>query len=249
MSLSMTDIVLWSASLVLHCALLAVLFLRSRVRKYPVFASLIGFELLQTTVLFIFSHRYSAWAYFYAYWCCAFIDYVFQVFLVFEIARDVLRVNDTWLPEMRTVFVRWAVGGTLLSLFLCLTLQSHGSSRIDLWQMRVNLFTSILTGELFLSLCFAINRLGLPWNTQGMRLGQGLTVWIVAANFGDIVYAATATRSNLVIIDHLRMSVYLGLLLFWIAVFSFPKREFGLPPAHQVDELSKRLKESRYNHR
>lgn len=249
MPFSRLDRGLWLAAFVLHCAILGILILRSKASRYPVFASLVSFEIAQTVVLFLAVQFHALRAYFYLYWTLAFIDYAFQVALVYEIGRDVLHADHASTLGRHSTFGRWSVATAVISLLLCVSLRRHNLSGLDAWEMRINIFTSILTAELFLFLCLAINKLGLPWNSYGMNLGQGLCVWVITANLGDLLYAAEGSRSTLVTIDHVRMYVYLGVLTFWLITFSFPKREFGPPPTVLKSELASGIEERRYNRR
>jgi len=186
MGLSNLEIALWAAAFVGHLALLAVLLVRSRWHKFPVFTSLIAYQGAVTLALFLISRQGSQHTYFVAYWSLALGDYCFQVALVFEIARNVLRSVGTWVQDARTAFLLWSAVGTLLAAGLCLTITPPALSGLDLWEIRATLFTSLLTCELFLSISVAANRLGIPWRSHVMALGQGLVAWAAIAVAGDV---------------------------------------------------------------
>jgi hypothetical protein len=65
----------------------------------------------------------------------------------------------------------------------------------------------------------AANRLGLPWNSHVMALGQGLTIWALIALFGNLVHLALGWRRDFVVFDHVEMFAYLSSLLFWMIAF------------------------------
>lgn len=237
MGLTNLDIALWVAGFVGHLALLAVLLVRSRWRKFPVFTSLIAYQGAVTLVLFLISRQRSQHSYLVAYWSAALGDYCFQVALVFEIARNVLRSVGTWVREARTAFLLWSAVGTLLAAGLCLTITPPALSGLDLWEVRATLFTSLLTCELFLSISVAANRLGIPWRSHVMALGQGLVAWAAVAVAGDVAHVATGWRKELVLFDQTRMYVYLGALLLWIVSFWRPE----VDPAPPSPEMQKYL--------
>ena len=112
---------LWAAGFVGHVALFAILIGRSRWRVFPVFTSMIAYQVVVTLVLFLTSRYGSHHAYFLWYWILALGDYVFQVALILEIARNVLRSTGTWVSgcaKRLSLLVRsgYAVrGGTVLN--------------------------------------------------------------------------------------------------------------------------------------
>lgn len=225
MGLSTLDNALWAAGFAGHVALFAVLLLRSRWRQFPVFTSLIAYQAVVTLALFLISQHGGRHTYFVAYWSLALGDYFFQVALIFEIARNVLRATGTWVQDARRAFLLWSAVGTLLAAGLCLTIAPPALKGLDLWEVRGTLFTSLLTCELFLSISVSANRLGIPWRSHVMALGQGLVAWAAIAVTGNVAHVATGWRKELVIFDQTRMYVYLGALLLWIVSFWRPEEE------------------------
>lgn len=217
--------VLWAAGFVGHVALLTVLFGRSRWRIFPVFTSMIAYQVTVTLALFLIARYGSHHAYFIWYWILALGDYSFQVALIFEISRNVLRSTGTWVRDARRGFLLWSAAGTLFAAGLCFTISPPSMRGLDLWEMRATLFTSLLTCELFLSVSAAANRLGLRWRSHAMTLGQGLVAWAAIAVIGDVAHVATGWSKELVIFDQTRMYVYFAVLLFWIVSFARPEEE------------------------
>jgi hypothetical protein len=78
--------------------------------------------------------------------------------------------------------------------------------------LRVNLFTSLLTCELFVAMSFTANRLGLGWRNHVMAIAQGLVFWNV------VMVVTTALQSyfgtaHFRVLDQVRGSAYnLGIL-------------------------------------
>jgi len=92
MTVSTLDNVLWAAGFTGHAALLIVLIVRRRYRDFPVFTSLIAYQVLVTAELFAV-YRYGASAlYAVSYWLSVLGDFLFQLALILEIARLVLFV-------------------------------------------------------------------------------------------------------------------------------------------------------------
>ena len=227
--------ILWAAGFVGHVALLAVLFGRSRWRTFPFFTSMIAYQVVVTLALFLIFRHGSRHAYFLAYWLFALGDYCFQVALVFEIARHVLRSTGTWVRDAGNDLLLWSTIGTVLAAGLCFVLSPPSMTGLDLWEVRATLFTSLLTCELYVSVSALANQFGLRWQSHVMALGQGLAAWAVIAVLGDVVHFATGWRKELVIFDQTRMYVYLAALLFWIISFWQPERE-KTPPPPELDD-------------
>ena len=222
--------VLWAAGFIGHVALLAVLLGRSRWRTFPLFTSMIAYQIMVSLALFLISRYGSHHAYFLGYWILALGDYAFQVALVFEIARHVFRPAGTWVRDTRRDLVLWSATGTLFAAGLCFALSPPAVKGLDLWVFRATLFTSLLTCELFVSVSAAANRLALRWRSHVMTLGAGLAAWAVIAVLGDVAHFATGWRKELLIFDQVRMYVYLGVLFFWVVSFWQPEEEHAPAP-------------------
>ena len=230
MSATSLENLLWAAGSLGHVALLAVLFKRSRWRAFPIFTSMIAYQVAISLALFLISRYGSHHAYFLGYWILALGDYGFQVALVFEIARHVFRSTGTWIRAARRDLVLWSTAGTLLAAGLCFVLSPPAVKGLDLWEFRATLFTSLLTCELFVSVSAAANRLGLRWRSCVMTLGAGLAAWAVIAVIGDVAHFATGWRKEFFLFDQVRMYVYLAVLLFWVVSFWKSEEETQAPP-------------------
>ncbi len=237
MSTTTLQNILWAAGFLGHAALLAVLFGRSRWRIFPIFTSMIAYQIVVSLALFLISRHGSHQAYSLAYWGLALGDYGFQVALVFEIARHVFRSTGTWVRDARKDLILWSTIGILLTAGFCFALSPPAVKGLDLWAFRATLFTSLLTCELFVWVSAAANRLGLRWRSQVMTLGAGLAAWAVIAVTGDVAHFANGWRKELLIFDQIRMYVYLGVLLFWIVSFWQPAEEQAPAPPGLNDYL------------
>jgi hypothetical protein len=219
MNLSMLDNALWAAGFVGHAALVLVLVLRKRVREYPVFVSLLAFEALTTAVLFVVSRHGSHHAYFLAYWITGFADYAFQVALIYEIARDILRPTGSWVQDARNSFLIWGTVGLVLAAALAMQIGPPESKGLDLWDVRITVFTSLLTCELFIAMSAAANRLGLQRRSYVVALGQGITVWAFSSLLEEFGHVIFGWDRQFVVFVHLRMLVYLAVLVYWMVIF------------------------------
>jgi hypothetical protein len=225
MHVTTLDDVLWAAGFLGHAALLFVLLFRGRWREFPVFSGMIAYQALVTIVLFLIYRYGTRHGYSVAYWTAAVGDFGFQIGIIIEIARQVLRPTGTWLQDARKGFLLWSGLGVLVAAGIALSARPAASSTLSLLEVREILFTSLLTCEVFLAMIFAANRLGLRWRSHVMALGQGLTVWALVALASSAAHIALGWNRNFVVLDHIRMFCYLGAILFWMVSFWLPERQ------------------------
>ena len=218
--LSLTN-VLWAAGFFGHVALFTVLVIRHRNGRFPVFTTLTAFEAFTTILLFLVLKHGSVLVY----WGTGFVDYAFQVALIFEIARIVLRPTGTWVRDARQSFLLGGGLGLLLAAAVAFSLGSPYAKGIDLWDERVTLFTSLLTCELFAAMIVSANRLGLQWRSHVVALSQGLTVWAVLTLGSNVLHVLSGWHHDFALYDDVREFAYLGALLFWIVSFWLPETE------------------------
>ena len=225
---------LWAAGFLGHVALLFVLLRKQRSRVFPIFTALIAFQILLSALLFLIRNYGNRHSYFLAYWGGAFLDYAFQVALIFEIARIVLRPTGTWVSDARRSFLLWGGLGLCLAAALSFGLGSPGAKGIDLWEERVTLFTSLLTCELFTAMIVSANRLGLQWRSHVVALGQGLTLWALLTLGSNVLHVMAGWQRDFALYDGIRQFAYLAALFFWIVSFWLPETERA-PLSHDME--------------
>jgi hypothetical protein len=121
-SLQPLDSILWAVGFIGHLVLLFVLVARRRMRDFPVFASLIGYKILTSILLFSFWRYGSAHAYYLGHWILSPGDYAFQIAIIFEMARHVLRPTGTWVQDPRTDFLLWSASSIVIAATLSLAI-------------------------------------------------------------------------------------------------------------------------------
>jgi hypothetical protein len=216
MNLSTFADALWAAGFVGHVALLAVLMFRRRWREIPVFTAYMAFQAALTPVLYeIYRHGSPVW-YAHVYWSSALLDFAFQIGIVAEIARIVLRPTGTWVQDAKRQFFVSGVGAVLLAAALAWFVSPPSANLLDRWEVRGNLFTSLVICELFVLMSITANRLGLGWRSHVMALGQGLTAWALIAVLIDALHSYLGTDGEFTTLEHIRMTVYVVALVFWM---------------------------------
>jgi hypothetical protein len=223
MNFTTFDNLFWGAGFIGQAALLLVLLLRRRWRQFPIFTCLIAYHILVTVVLFAVSRYGTRHLYAVTYWTTEVGDVLFQLALLFEIARIVLRPTGTWIRDARSSFLLVGTIGTAIALLLCLTIAPEMPSTLRIWEIRGDLFTALLNCEIFLAMLYASNRLGLEWRNHVMGLAQGLTLWAFGAVASDAAHIILGWAREFLMFDRFLMSLYLAVLIYW--TFTFWRQE------------------------
>ena len=235
MNLSFIDRALWAAGFIEHTTLLLVLLARGRWRTFPVFTAWIGFNAFRTVLLFAIYRYGGEHLYNDVYWSASFIDLALQVGIVFEIARVVLKPTGTWIRDARNMFLLMGVIGAVFAAVIAYVIHPTISNNLEFWIEKGNLFSAMLTVELFVSMAFASTQLGLVWTSHVMRLGQGLALWAVVALVIEGAYSHFGPDWHGVVLDKVRILTYQMVTIFWVITFwrSEPKRR-TLSPEMQI---------------
>ncbi len=224
MDLTTLDNALWAASLIGHVALVIVLVIKKRVRAFPVFTAVAVFQVSRTILLFFVLRHGSKHSYFLAYWITGFADYLFQLGLIFEIARDVLRPTGRWVLDARKSFLGWGGAGLVLSALLALQIGPPQARGLDLWDVRITVFTSLLTCALFIAMAAAANRLGLQWRSHAVAISQGIALWAFVSLLEEFGHVIFGWDRQFMVLVYVRMFVYLAVLVYWIGAFWLPEK-------------------------
>ena len=225
MNLSSWDKALWAVGFLCHAALLLILVWRRRVREFPIFTGYIGLQVFATVLLFLVERRGSKHAYFLAYWITGFADYAWQLAVIYEVAKDVLRPTGTWVRDARTSFLGWGAVGLLFSAGLATMMGPPQAKGIDLWDARITVFTSLLVCELFIAMSAAANRLGLQQRSYVFVIAGGFSAYTLCSLLEEFGHAILGWDRDFVVLVHIRMVVYLLVLVYWMVLFWHPEKE------------------------
>ncbi len=216
MKLSLVDGLLWATGFLGTVALLVILLWRTRWKQFPLFTCWITFEMILTVALFsLYMHGAHRW-YSRVYWASLWPDFLLQLGVVLEIARIVLRPTGTWVRDARSLFITAGLGGAAIAAILVWWITPSGHGTAAAWELRGNLFTSLVICELFVAMNFTANHLGLGWRSHVMALGQGLTAWAAAAVINDFLQSYFGVHHFAGISYYLRSFAWIGATA-WIA--------------------------------
>lgn len=218
MDLTFLDNFLWASSSLGNVALFLVLLLRRRWRRFPVITGYMAFQTICSVVLYTIYRYGTNYLYDRAYWSFVFLDFAFQLGLLFEITRIVLKPTGTWVRDAKWIFVILSSIGISAAAVLAFLVKPPASSFLEQWEIRGELFTSMLICELFLVVMVASNHLGLLWRNHVMGLGQGLSAWALVSLLVDAAHCLGPFRYY-VTLEHVRIFSYLAALIYWIITF------------------------------
>jgi hypothetical protein len=216
MNLSIVAELIWATSFAGHVALLAVLLIRRRWREFPVFTGYIAFHAIETPILYVLFLVHSSALYANVYWTCALVDFAFQIGIVFEVARNVMKPTGTWLRDARKQFLLGGSAGLLLAAGLTWWLTPpgvHGPARLE---MKGNLFAAFLICELFLIISSTARKLGLGWRNHVLAITQGFGAWVVVSLLTGALQSYFGHSSYFAPLNYAHQFVSVGVLAYWI---------------------------------
>jgi hypothetical protein len=134
--------------------------------------------------------------------------------------------------------------GAAFAVLIAYVINPSSDGSLEFWIEKGNLFSAMLTVELFVSMAFASTQLGLVWTSHVMRIGQGWAVWAVVALFIEGAYSHFGPNWHGVVLDNIRILTYEGVTIFWIITLwrSEPKRRTLSPEMQSyLDSLHSQL--------
>jgi hypothetical protein len=220
------DAALWAAGPLVNAGLLTVLLVRRRLPQFSSLALWSAFSILSAGVLYLASGLGQR-TYAHLYWSAEAIDALLQLAIVAQVAWIVFR------PLRDAARARWlaialvASSMTLLAILLTFSVHPFANTPAGVVEIRGQLFTSILICSTFTVVLFFSQRLGLYWRSHVMSVGYGLTAWAVVSLVLDLLHGYLGREGHFLAVEHVRMLVYLGILVYWIVALwrNEPERE------------------------
>lgn len=215
MQLTLATQTLWAAGFIELAALFLVLLLRSRWRTFPIFTAWIGFQTLRTILLYAAWHSESHAAYALVYWIAVVLDLGFQIAIVFELTRVVLKPTGTWVHDARKMFLLLALAGTLIAAFAAYGVSPARPNNLGDWVEKGNLFAAMLNAQLFAAMALASTRLGLAWRHHVMAIASGWALWAIVGLFVEAAYSYFGSFWHGVPLDQIRILAYQVVTIYW----------------------------------
>lgn len=225
MNLTDVDLLYWTAGFCGHSALLLVIWKRHRAREFPIFTAWIASNVVRTVVLAALVHRAGRMTYYYTYWSLAVIDAALQFGIVYEMYSLTFRPLGVWARDVRKAF-KWLFASSLVIAGLLASMaKPHPRFWVEQAVIWGNLFSSAWMSELFVGMSVICLRVGLPWKAHVARISQGLGVYSmlgVAIAAGNAYFGLKHNSGEYTALSHLRMSIYLCCLLYWVLMLWKP---------------------------
>jgi hypothetical protein len=243
MRLPLLDTALWAAGPFLNAALFCVICLRRRLRTFPVLASWCVFTIASAIALFFIYRQASHDTYAIAYWMVEGVDALLQIGVVAEVARivfsprDSLGKNRLWLTSL--------IAAGIVAFAIVWWIHPTSPTRAGVWEIRGDLFTSLIVSGMFTLVLLISQKLGFHWRSHAMSIGYGLMVWAIFALVIGLLHGYWGRSSHYLGVEHARMIVYLCILVYWIVALwrNEPEREQLSPEIrdailHVTDKVS-----------
>jgi hypothetical protein len=244
MRLPLLDTALWAAGPFLNAALFCVICLRRRLRTFPVLGSWCVFTILSAIALFFIYRQTSHDTYAIAYWIVEGIDALLQIGVVAEVAHIVFRPRDS-MKKNGAWFARLTAVGALIAFAVVWWIHPASPSRAGVWEIRGDLFTSLIVSGTFTVVLLMSQKQGLHWRSHVMSIGYGLMVWAIVTLIIGLLHGYWGRYTHYLGIEHARMIVYLCILVYWIVALwrNEPEREQLSPEIrdailHVTDKVS-----------
>ncbi|MGD0548720.1 MAG: hypothetical protein ABR991_12990 [Terracidiphilus sp.] len=219
MNLSALDYILWAAGFFVNALLFAILVYRRRWREFPVFTAFEGF-IAAVAVLGFLVYRFGSFrSYERFYWITDAVIFVFQLGVIGEIARIVLRPTGSWFQDAKKQFLLWGAAGILFAAALPWLVTPPVAS----WQVRLDiradLFASLVICELIAVVTRTSKSLGLGWRNHVMALGNGWTLRAVTGILVDGAHCYLGIHHYYREFEHVGIFVTIMVNIYWIVQF------------------------------
>lgn len=237
MRLPLFDATLWAAGPFVNAALLIVLLVRRRLPHFRALASWSLFSILSSAVLFLVYRFASHPTYALVYWIVEVVDALLQLAVIGEVAHIVFRPIGAGNQRRRFALLASATAIIIVSFFVVISVHPSAPTRTGLYEIRGQLFTSLLVCIVFTIVLFASQKLGLYWRSHVMSVGYGLTVWAIVCLSLDLLHGYLGRTSHFLMLEHIRMATYLGIFVYWIVALWRNEPERELPTAEMRNAI------------
>jgi hypothetical protein len=144
------------------------------------------------------------------------LDALLQIGVVIEVARVVFQPLGSPLRKSRLWLASLISASVLISLAIVWWIHPAALTQAGVWQIRGDIFTSLVISGMFTLVLMESQRLGLHWRSHVMSIGYGLMVWAVLALVIGLLHGYWGRYSHYLEVEHIRMVVYLSMLGYWI---------------------------------
>ncbi len=206
----MTDHLIWTAGILGHVLLVAVLFVRGGARRFPCFTLLIVFDILRALALLLFLRHLAPQSLRVASFAFEVADLLLEFSVVTELVLTALwplgRLRRVTLPLLLLV------SGALIVTHLTPVSRYPGRAA----PLLLHFFLGVLFLEWALVLASLLRPLGLRWRSEVAVISFGFGVYSAALLFAGGYFRVGRDLSDYIFFSYLRITVYLLVVLWWI---------------------------------
>jgi hypothetical protein len=230
------------ASIALQVFLAAVLLAKRAWRKHPMFAAYVFFTLFETVATL--PGRWTAAAYFYAFWVCEAIGIVLGLAVVREIFTNIFSPHAA-LRKLATLIFRVAVVALIVLACGAIYEQSVSARSIARVLMVATDGTRIVELGLIMFLFLCSSAFGLHWrqNEFGIALGLGTCAAVELVNVTLLTHLSPAAGQTFSVV---RSFSFIFSLLIWLGYLLLPERAISggqLPKKAQLEQWNQAVTE------
>jgi hypothetical protein len=206
----------WALSLVLQCILFALLFSRGIARRFPFFASLIGFYILRSAVLFLIFNHVSPSNYAGLRDLLLLLEIFVQLCVAVELTLSLVREQGGWSVRQSLILLGLLCGAGLCTFLTTAMLPPHAPLRADRSQLFFSFFMIFLCGWAYRP------RLS---GSIARRILSGVALYgivNIAANIGRIYAAVNRLPRVYAAWSYALVAIYLIVVVLWLATLRMP---------------------------
>ena len=235
--LTLVEKVLWAYGFLQNLCLLIVLLYRGRARSIPAFTALIAFGTFRTLVLFTTiqlagrSHAYTL-----VYWYAAALDFLLQVAVVYDVARNCFLRSQGWMPGARARLLLLVSAAPVIGAGLAWSMTPAARRSIDAWDARANLFITVTICLMFSAVMVVSRHVGAGWSSLLLRFSVGLVVWSLVSFVTGTLHSYWRMIDHFSLLESFAGIVYLLVTLYWIVIFWIPDLGLPAPPSRSEQE-------------
>ena len=215
-----TEFLVWAAGFTLEILLLVVLVTRHRATTFPIFTTLIAFNIVRAVVLYPLAMRgTNTHSYYVAYFAFAILDFALQSAITYELASHVFRPTGVWAPDVRKAFLILTVASFTVAVVLACISSPPEKTLLGMLLDRGNLFSSALQCELFIGMIALSVTARLPWKTHVARIAQGLGFYSLIGLLLDASQTVLVRNTfSFQAVEYVRNATYLLCESYWIVM-------------------------------
>jgi len=251
MVFSQIDASLVTLGVVGQMLLFLVLLQRQSYKTFPIFFSYILYALLSDIFFLIWFQHVSDRAYFAAYFANNVPEFLFQLGILLEVARNVLNPVKSSLPKASLlVFAAMMIGGTALACLLSVRSMPAQLTRWSQYFIQVNFTVAILRLVIFSAIVFFSQVLGIGWKNHVLQIATGFAGYSIVTLLVELLHRLTGVTNNAVYHyqEQFRIVAWCLALGYWSYVLAkkeAPRKEFSPQMANFLVSISGGVSEDR----